>query len=250
LAGLEIVRDVFGFVPNAVQEDVLTGSTRRLLLACARQWGKSTVAAALIALRVMAAGPRGVVVCVSPTLRQTRELLLKTMENLRRAGVLERAALSGSGRMELQVMSGARVVALPADEETLRGVSAPAMVVIDEAAMVDDAVYKALRPMLSSNDGDLVLLSTPKGQRGFFWREWQEGGAGWRRVLARATECARYKPEVLEEERRVLGEVWFRQEYLCEFTVSEDAAFREEWLERAQARGEDWEPVGGGWKRW
>ena len=50
----------------------------------------------------------------------------------------------------------------------MRGFSAVSLLMIDEAARVDDAVYKALRPMLAVGNGDLWLMSTPLGRRGFF----------------------------------------------------------------------------------
>ena len=37
----------------------------------------------------------------------------------------------------------------------------------------------------------------------------------------------------LEEERRSLGDRWFRQEYLCEFLEADDVLFRREMVERA-----------------
>ena len=33
-------------------------------------------------------------------------------------------------------------------------------------------------------------------------------------------------PEALDEERRSLGDWWYRQEYLCEFVETDDAVFR------------------------
>jgi hypothetical protein len=79
--------------------------------------------------------------------------------------------------------------------------------------------------MLAVKDGDLWLMSTPHGKRGFFHKEWEYGGEEWRRVRAPATECARIVPEFLEEERRVQGDRWFRQEYMCEFVEAEDGVF-------------------------
>ena len=96
---------------------------------------------------------------------------------------------------------------------------------MDEASRVEDDLYRAVRPMLAVKDGDLWLMSTPHGKRGFFHREWEYGVEEWRRVRAPATECARIKPEFLEGERRVQGDRWFRQEYMCEFTEEEDGVF-------------------------
>ena len=52
------------------------------------------------------------------------------------------------------------------------------MLILDEAARVPDELYAALRPMLAVGGGRLVLLSTPFGKRGFFWREWSEQASG------------------------------------------------------------------------
>jgi hypothetical protein len=71
--------------------------------------------------------------------------------------------------------------------------------------------------MLAVGDGDLWLMSTPFGARGFFWEEWTQGGPHWERISVPATECPRIPKKFLEEERAALGEWWFRQEYLCEF---------------------------------
>jgi hypothetical protein len=57
-------------------------------------------------------------------------------------------------------------------------------------------------------DGDLCLLSTPRGKRGFFYKEWADGGPEWTRVSVTAAECPRIRPEFLEGERRSMGEEW------------------------------------------
>jgi hypothetical protein len=55
----------------------------------------------------------------------------------------------------------------------------------------------------------------------------------------KATDCARIPATFLEEERRVQGEDWFRQEYLCEFVGMDNQVFRQEWFDRAVAGGLD-----------
>ncbi len=223
---------VLGFQADAKQAEVLGSDAHRLLLCCSRQWGKSTTAAVLVALRVLQEAG-ALVVIVSPTLRQTAELVLKVR------GFVERVEkLKVRGRLLLELPNGARVMGVPGNECSVRGFSAPTLVVIDEAARVGDLLYKSLRPMLA-HGGDLALLSTPFGERGFFWKEWEKGGEGWTRVSVKATECERIPAAFLEEERRVQGEDWFRQEYLCEFVGMEHQVFRQEWFERAVAAGLD-----------
>ena len=70
--------------------------------------------------------------------------------------------------------------------------------------------------MLAVSNGDLWLMSTPKGKRGFFSDMWHAGGE-WERILVTGPECPRIPADFLEKERREGGEKYYRQEYLCEF---------------------------------
>jgi hypothetical protein len=136
--------------------------------------------------------------------------------------------------LSLTLRNGSRVVGLPANEGKVRGFSAVDLLLVDEASRVPDALYRAVRPMLGVSEGDLWLMSTPCGKRGFFWEEWSDGcGEDWTRISVPATECPRYGAEFLRKERASGGERWFAQEYLCTFTDAEGALFREELVREA-----------------
>jgi hypothetical protein len=98
------------------------------------------------------------------------------------------------------------------------------LLIIDEAARVADDLYCAFRPMLAFSRGRLIALSTPFGQRGWF-HEARRSTEEWERIRVTADECPRITPEFLAEEQRVLGERWYRQEYLCLFEDTIDAVF-------------------------
>lgn len=78
--------------------------------------------------------------------------------------------------------------------------------------------------MLAVRDGRLILMNTPFGKRGHFWREWSEG-VNWQRVEVPASRVPRISSAFLEEERSSMGAWWFSQEYGCEFRESTDAVF-------------------------
>src|SRR6185295_10528743 len=105
------------------------------------------------------------------------------------------------------------------------------LLVIDEASRVPEDLYRAMRPVLAVSGGDLWLMSTPNGKRGFFWDVWSKGGPEWTRIRVPANECPRISAEFLEEERTANSDRFFRQEYMCEFVDREDGAFREAWIE-------------------
>src|SRR5262249_43940814 len=137
--------------------------------------------------------------------------------------------------LQLHLCNGSRIVALPENERTIRGFSGAALLVIDEAARVPDALYYSVRPMLSVSKGRLVALSTPFGQRGFFYDSWT-GSERWERLHVAAEQCSRISPQVLAEEKRVLGGPWYRQEYETSFEAATDAAFAPEDIEAAVSK--------------
>ena len=223
-------RDALGFDPDPWQSTVLRSPSKRLLLNCCRQSGKSTPAAA-VALHTALYRPRALVLLVSPSLRQSAELFRKVSDHIDQLDAPP--DLDEDNRLSLSLPNGSRIVSLPGSEATVRGFSGPMLVVEDEASRVEDDLYRAIRPMLAVSDGRLVLMSTPFGKRGHFYEEWTNGGGEWLRIEIPATDCPRITPAFLDGERRALGPLWFSQEYECIFAETEDAVFRHADIEAA-----------------
>jgi len=219
-----------GIVPDDWQAGVLRTRSKRLLLLCSRQSGKSTTTAVLALHRALYE-PNSLVLLVSPSLRQSSELFRKVTTLLR--GVEPAPARIEDNRLSLELANGSRVVSLPGSEATVRGYSGAALIVEDEAARVDDALYEAIRPTLATSDGDLVLLSTPFGARGHFWDAWANGGDAWERVRVTADDCPRISREFLDGERAALGALAFRSEYLVEFVDTVDQVFSSDHIRAA-----------------
>jgi hypothetical protein len=220
--GVEFARKRLGFEADAHQSIVLGDPIRRGLLNCSRQWGKSTVTAAK-AVHCAFSTPESLVVALSPSSRQSGEFLRKASGFVRRLGIQARG--DGDNSMSLLLPNGSRIVGLPGVENTVRGFSSVSLMLIDEAARVSDDLYRAVRPMLAVSDGDLWLMSTPAGKRGFFYEEWHSGGTEWERVAVTGAECSRIPAKFLAEERAAMGERWFRQEYCCEFVDADESLF-------------------------
>jgi hypothetical protein len=224
-------RERLGFIPDPKQTGILSGNHRRLLVNCSRQWGKSTVTAAK-ALHVALSRPESLVLIASPTLRQSGEFVRKVKGFMYRLGIRPRG--DGHNAISVQFANGSRIVGLPGENDgNIRGFSNVTLLIIDEASRVNDALYHAGRPMVIVGGGDIWLLSTPCGKRGFFYEEWANGGDTWHRLSVPATECPRIAPDLLEEERRTLGEDMFRQEFMCEFVDGNGAIFDRELVELA-----------------
>lgn len=211
-----------GLTVDPWQRDLLRRYDHFVLLNCSRQAGKSTAASAL-ALHEAMFTPESLVILLSPGLRQSRELFRKVMTAY--DGLGRPVAARRANQLQLELVHGGRVVCLPGKEATVRGYS-PSLIIIDEAARVPDELYYAVRPMLAVTQGRLLALSTPFGQRGWFYRMWQAGGP-WRRVCIPWHMCPRIKPEFIEHERAALGDGWVQQEYECLFTALEGLVYPE-----------------------
>lgn len=201
-----------GLSPDPWQSALLRSSAKRKLICCCRQAGKSTVVA-LMAIHEALCYPPALCLLLSPSLRQSQELLRKVCTFYQALGKPIPAIQESTLRIELENQS--RIISLPGKELTVRGYSGVNLLIVDEAARVPDELYFAVRPMLAVSQGRLVCLSTPFGKRGFFFEEWQNGEE-WEKVLTTARDCPRISPDFLRNEEASLG-LWYRQEYLCEF---------------------------------
>jgi hypothetical protein len=218
-----------GFDPDPWQEDLLGSSSDRVLLNCSRQSGKSTISA-IIALHRALYHPGSLVLALAPALRQSQELFGKVAGFYRDLG--RPVAPQGERKLSLELENGSRIITLPGSEKTIRGFSGVGLLLVDEAARVDDELYFAVRPMLAVSGGSLMMLTTPYGKRGAFYEEWTSGH-GWERYEVPVRDCPRISEEFLEEERRALHSWVYRQEYECSFEETEDQVFTTDVVERA-----------------
>jgi hypothetical protein len=219
-----------GIEPDEWQADVLRYEGKRLLLNCSRQSGKSTTTA-IKALHTGVYRPKSLILLVSPSLRQTQELFRKVKEGYERMET--RPRLIEDNRLSVVLSNGSRIVSLPSDQSTVRGFSGVTMILEDEASQVKDEFYYAILPMLIVNNGTLICMTTPYGKRGHFFKEWTGGGDIWKRIEIPATKCPRISAEELERQRRSLGSMFFRQEFLCEFVETTDQVFGYDMVQNA-----------------
>jgi len=219
-----------GIVPDPWQEDLLRSTADRTLLNCCRQSGKSTMSAVLALHRALYR-PGSLILCLAPALRQSQELFAKVAGFYRDLG--RPVAPQGERRLSLELANGSRIVTLPGTERTVRGFSGVDLLLLDEAARVDDGLFYAVKPMLAVSAGALIMLSTPYGKRGVFFEEWTSG-EGWECYEVPASKCPRIPPAFLEAERRSMPEWYAAQEYDCQFRETEDQLFSHDMIEAAR----------------
>jgi cytochrome c-type biogenesis protein CcmE len=222
-----------GIIPDPWQIEVLASDHPRKILCCGRQTGKSTVGA-ILAVHKALTSPGSVVLIAAPGERQAKLLFSKALSLYRQAGYPLPA--HSERRTGLELSNGSVIEALPAVERTTRGYSVD-LLVTDEAGAVPDMDYHGILPALIATQGGQVLLSTPRGKRGFFWELWHSDD-DWQRVIVRSNEVSRISVADLEIFRSTMPEQFFRQEFYCEWLDTEGSLFSYDDIEAALSAGE------------
>jgi phage FluMu gp28-like protein len=211
-----------GITPDPWQADLLRSDADRVLMLCSRQAGKTTTAAFIALGTAIYRRPGGLIIIVSPSQRQSAEIFRTVM--FHHSNLKNVPELKAESALRAEMANGSRILALPGTEKTVRGYAGAALIIIDEAARVEDDLLQAVRPMLATSQGRLIALTTPAGKRGWFYEAWI-GDNNWHRVKVPATECPRITQQFLDEELRELGAARFSEEYMLEFRDSDEAAF-------------------------
>jgi hypothetical protein len=174
------------------------------------------------------------IVIIAPSERQSKELLRTVLTLWRKLG--RPVPHTHITRTSLELVNASRLEALPASEDTIRGISAVDLLVAEEASMVPDGLFNSVSPMLAVSNGRLVAPSTPRGRRGWWYGLWDmppSDDPDIERVTVTAEACPRISPQFLARERRRVGEWWYQQEYLCAFLEDEEQLVSDEHLAAA-----------------
>jgi hypothetical protein len=213
---------------------------------------------AVIALHEAFIAPDRLTLVVSATDDAAKRLLAEVA--LLASGPLLAGSVVDESKSRLVLTNGSQVVSVPASEKQVRGFAAD-LLIIDEAAFVDEAVWNAARFTTVARGGRIVLASTPYGRRDrFFAVAFFAGLAGTPGIEAfqwPSTASPLVSAEVLEEWRPTMTDRAYRSEILAEwvddagayFSTAELEAMRSESLELlrpsdagglAVAAGVDW----------
>jgi hypothetical protein len=222
-----------GTVPDEWQARALRSRSKRKLWNIHRQGGKTLTAEAK-AIDKAVSDPGSLVICVSPSQRQSSEWLRGVVQLYGKHANMPPIIAESAHRLELA--GGSRILSLPSSEATIRGFAKVGLLILDECSRVDDTIITACRPMLAlggEGGGEIVALSTPWGRRGAFFEWWANGGDTWEREEVPVSQCSRIDPGWLAEERENMGPLLYSQEFMCQFVDNDLAVFPSALIEAA-----------------
>ncbi len=251
-----------GFAPYRWQLAILESPNPRKIMDGARQSGKSTLVSGKPGHHAKYY-PGSLSIIAAATEKQAVEDMEKVKDFIAKDPEYPKIVRDSDEVVELSNRS--RILVIPATEKASRGFSNPDIIIMDEDSRIDDSVYRSgFRPMLTDNEKcELILISTPNGREGHFFRAW--GSNHWERYEIRApwdvndetwtlvpampekvfaSHCKErgihgyYSPRhknLLEQQENLeeMGPLMYRQEYLCEFVEPEDQVFKYDHIERS-----------------
>jgi hypothetical protein len=205
------VEQIIGITPADWQSKFLRAPRgASIIVLTARQVGKTTTAGWAVA-HFMRHHPGSLCVVACPSQRQSAEAVRRVKEVLLKAG----ANLTTDNVFGLELENGARVLALPGSDDSIRGLTVDGWIIADEAARLSPDLIAAVRPMRARKpQARFAMLSTAWSRTDPFWTAWSDADPSWLRLKATADVCGFYSQTYLDQERRALGEIAFNREYL------------------------------------
>lgn len=187
-----------------------------IVLRSGRQVGKSTVIG--IKAGAYAANNKGkTILVIAAVERQAFLLFDKCLGYL--FDNYKRLICTGKDRptkSRIKLRNGSTIYCLPTglSGHGIRGYTID-MLIADEAAFIPEEVWSAVTPMLAVTKGNIILLSTPFGRAGYFFRCFQD--PTFTAFHISSEDCPRKNQSFLDQEKKRMTSVQYAQEYLGEF---------------------------------
>ena len=197
------------------QKEVLK-TKGNVVLRSGRQVGKSTVIAIKAAEYAKTNKNKNVLVIASVE-RQASLLFEKVLSYMMdNSPNLIMKGRNRPTKTRIKLKNGTTIYCLPTglSGHGIRGYTID-LLIADEAAFIPEEVWTAVTPMLAVTRGDIILLSTPFGRGGYFYRCFQD--PTFTSFHISSEDCPRKNQAFLDMEKKRMTELQYAQEYLGEF---------------------------------
>jgi hypothetical protein len=153
-----------------------TDKYKRISILKSRQIGITTLCAAYALWYILFHADKSIM-CLAPTQEKAKIILNKVKfgyENLP-SWIRKRHPFSKKNELSFTLKNGSSIAAASGDSDSARGFTAH-ILFLDEAAFIDNAedLWGSAQATLDTTDGMAVILSTPNGVGGWFWKKHTE----------------------------------------------------------------------------
>ena len=171
---------------------------------------------------------------LTPSYQLGRKVMKEIVSLLEPAGVVKRA--NGS-TLTIETIFGSTLQFFSAEAyRSIRGNTIDGILVVDEAAYMADELpngenfwANVVLPVTKARKPLILMVSTPCGQKGFFFDYYNRGVNGWKGYasLKRTIyDDGLVSSEEIEELKKGISSLAFRQEFLCEFIEDASSFFQ------------------------
>lgn len=224
-----------GFTPYSHQRAVIDelrdakGSGKVVVAVSSRQKGKSFMIANLLLYYAINFKTRNF--CVSPTLKQAKNIYQTIYEAIQPTGIILKANATD---LDIWLKNKSQIKFCSAEQrEALRGYTVTGLLCIDECCYIPDDIFYTILPWTDAHKAPILMTSTPSIKDGFFWDYYNYGLAQANSTITINWSDEKYRediekilpPSKLEEYRRVLPSNQFKSEYLGEWLDDEGQVF-------------------------
>ena len=200
-------------------------NNRKTILMEGRQQGKTVTSAACILHYTIFQDNKNVAIMANKT-AAAREVLNRYQIMYENLPMWMQQGVKTWNKGDVDLENGSRVFTSATTTSGIRGKSVN-WLYIDEAAIIPnniaDEFFASVYPTISAGETTKILLtSTPLGYNHFwkFWNESEKGTNGFESMFIHYTEIPGRDEKWAEEQFKLLGEIKYNQEVLCEFLGS------------------------------
>ena len=200
-------------------------NNRKAILMEGRQQGKTITSAACILWYTLFQDAKTVAIMANKT-AAAREVMSRYQGMYENLPIWMQQGVRTWNKGDVELENGSKVFTAATTASGIRGKSVN-WLYIDEAAIIPNTVaeqfFASVYPTISAGQTTKILLtSTPLGYNHFwkFWNEAEKGVNGFEPMFIPYTEIPGRDDAWAEEQLRLLGELKFNQEVLCNFLGS------------------------------
>lgn len=208
-------QDGYNYIANSPNQGKV------LVIKAKRQVGKNFLGTAVL-LNYCSMGKINAI--LEPSLNQCRRVFKQITKALAKSGLL---ATSNASTLTIEFKNGAEILFKSAGSgDNLRGDTITGVLIIDEAAFIEDDIIETILPTIDANNANLMIISTPLFTSGFFYEEYISDGLNKLVLDWNQYDTSEFLSATkLEEYRRRLSPNKFKSEYLGQFITENGLLF-------------------------
>lgn len=205
---------------------------RHLVLRWSRQCGKSVFCELLLLEYLFKKNTYNVY--ISPTFQLGRKLYAEMTKMLEGKGIIKKANAS---TLTIETIYGSTLQCFSMEAYTsIRGTTCNGVCILDECAYYPDILpngeepwANVIMPITKARKPKVVFVSTPRGKRGILWQMYLkaiDGEKGYAELSRTIYQDSLVTEEEINEIKRNISDIAFRQEFLVEFLDSSLTFFK------------------------